>query len=225
MKLCWSTNQSVRSRAARRGGRVRSQVRHAGLEPLESRLLMAVITVNTTADATTPGATLSLSQAIEVSDGTLAVSALSTQEQSQVSGAVGSSNTIDFDIPQSDSGYSPATGVWTISISTTFPSLPTIQTNAAIINGYSQPGASTNTLAQGDNAKVLIDLSGGGEDNGNGLTIDAAGSQVSGLAIGNFVVGIHLESGNGLVTGDFIGTDPTGETATANSEGIQMDSQ
>jgi parallel beta-helix repeat protein len=185
---------------------------------------MAVITVNTTADTSAPGATLSLTQAIEVSDGTLAVSALSTQEQGQVSGAVGSSNTIDFDIPQSDSGFSPATGVWTISIATTAPSLPTIQTNAAIINGYSQPGASTNTLAQGDNAKVLIDLSGGGEDNGSGLTIDAAGSQVSGLAIGNFVVAIELESGNSLVTGDFIGTDPTGETAAANSLGIQMPS-
>ncbi len=138
----------------------------------------------------------------------------------QVSGAIGSSNTIDLDIPQSDSGYSPATGVWTISPSS---ALPTVATNAAIINGYSQPGASANTLAQGDNAKVLIDINGPGR--GNGLTIDATGSQVWGLAIGNCREGIELDSGGSVVTGDFIGTDPSGEIAEGNSiDGIQISS-
>jgi hypothetical protein len=51
------------------------------IEVLEDRQLLATITVNTTADDTTADATLSLRQAIEVSDGTLAVSSLSTQEQ------------------------------------------------------------------------------------------------------------------------------------------------
>ena len=46
------------------------------LEVLEDRQLLATITVNTTADSTTAGATLSLRQAIEVSDGSLAVSSL-----------------------------------------------------------------------------------------------------------------------------------------------------
>ena len=110
---------------------------------------MASITVNTTADDTTPDATMSLRQAIEVSNGTLSVSSLSTQEQSQVTGAVGASNMIEFNIPTTDSGYDAATGVWTIAVQS---ALPTIATNAAIINGYSQPGASKNTLAQGDNA-------------------------------------------------------------------------
>ena len=40
--------------------------------------------------------------------------------------------------------------------------LPTISTNAAIIDGYSQPGAAKNTLAQGDNAKLAIALDGTG---------------------------------------------------------------
>ena len=35
--------------------------------------------------------------------------------------------------------------------------LPAI-THSVIINGYSQPGASPNTLAQGDNAVILINL-------------------------------------------------------------------
>ncbi len=38
--------------------------------------------------------------------------------------------------------------------------LPTINTNAAIIDGYSQPGASKNTLANGDNAKLAIAING-----------------------------------------------------------------
>ena len=145
MKTRWSSMQSTRSRGVGGGGRNRSLVGKAGIESLEPRQLMAIITVNTTADTSTAGATLSLRQAIEISDGTLAVSALSTQEQSQVAGAIGSSNTIDFDIPESDSGYNAATGVWTIAPTS---SLPAIQANAAIINGYSQFGASANMLAR-----------------------------------------------------------------------------
>ena len=61
--------------------------------------------------------TLSLRQAIEVSNGTLPVSSLSTQEQAQVSGAVGDTNTIDFNIPTTDPGYDATTGVWTIALS------------------------------------------------------------------------------------------------------------
>ena len=122
------------------------------VEVLEDRQLLATITVNTTADDTTPNSTLSLRQAIEVSDGILAVSSLSAQEQAQVSGAVGASNTIGFNIPTTDPGYSAATGVWTIAVHS---ALPTISSNTATINGYTQPGALENTLAQGDNAKLL----------------------------------------------------------------------
>ncbi len=85
------------------------------LEVLEDRQLLATITVNTTADETAADSTVSLREAIEVSNGTLAVSSLSTQQQAQVSGAVGNTNTIDFNIPKSDPGYNAATGVWTIA--------------------------------------------------------------------------------------------------------------
>ena len=164
-----STEAMDRYRYARKLRRRRMM----SVEVLEGRQLLATITVNTTADSTVMGATLSFSQAIEVSDGTLAVSSLSTQEQAQVSGAVGASNTIDFDIPTTDSGYNATTGVWTITVNS---ALPTISTNAAIINGYSQPGALENTLSQGDNAKLAIaptDTTAGS----SGLTIDQEGSQ------------------------------------------------
>ncbi len=192
------------------------------LELLEDRQLLATLTVNTTADGASPDATLSLRQAIDVSDGTLAVSSLSTQEQAQVSGAVGTSNIIDFNIPTSDSGYSAATGVWTIAIQS---ALPAISTNAAIINGYSQPGALENTLAQADNAKLVIAIDGAGLGTADGLTIGQPGSQVSGLDIENFLGdGIVITSGGNVqVSGNFIGIDPTGETAAPNGYGVVLE--
>jgi CSLREA domain-containing protein len=69
------------------------------VEMLKDRQLMSTITVNTTADDTSPDTTLSLREAIEVSNGTLAISSLSTQ--AQISRALSAPNTIGFDIPGS----------------------------------------------------------------------------------------------------------------------------
>jgi hypothetical protein len=84
---------------------------------------------------------------------------LTPQEQLQVSGAVSNPNMIDFSIPTTDSGYNPVTNVWTIAVQS---ALPTISTNAAIINGYSQAGASQNTLSQADNTALTIAINGAG---------------------------------------------------------------
>jgi CSLREA domain-containing protein len=202
--------------------RHRKMARVVRIEPLEDRRLLASITVNTTADDATPDATLSLREAIEVSDGTLAISSLSTQEQAQVSGAVGASNTIGFNIPTTDSGYDATTGVWTIAVQS---ALPAISTNAAIINGYSQPGASANTLAQGDNAKLAVAISGKGSGTLDGLTIAQQGSQVFGLDIEDFGgYGILITAGGNVqVAGCFIGTDPTGETAAPDGYGVEIE--
>ena len=56
--------------------------------------------------------------------------------------------TIDFDIP--------GTGPFVIQPTTPLPAI----VHPVIIDGYSQPGSSPNTLAQGDNAVILIDLNG-----------------------------------------------------------------
>jgi CSLREA domain-containing protein len=203
-----------------RPAKLRKLAKTVQLELLEDRRLLSVITVNTTADDSTPDATLSLREAIEVSNGTLPVASLSAQEQAQVSGAVGSSNTIDFNIPTTDSGYNATTGVWRMDPN---PTLPTISTNAAIINGYSQPGASKNTLAQGDNAKLAIVLD-GSKSGGYGLTLDQQGSQVLGLDIENFSKAGVLITGTQIqVTGCFIGTDSTGETAASNGTAVELD--
>src|SRR2546423_4291820 len=54
--------------------------------------------------------------------------------------------TISFNIP--------APGIHVISPARALPFL----TNAVTIDGYSQPGASRNTLADGDNAVILIQI-------------------------------------------------------------------
>ena len=58
-------------------------------------------------------------------------------------------DTINFDIPASDPNCNATSGVCTISPTS---ALPTI-TQAVSIDGYSQPGASPNTLAAGSNAE------------------------------------------------------------------------
>ncbi len=64
-------------------------------EILEDRQLLATITVNTTSDTSSTGTALSLRQAIEISNGTLPVSSLTTAQQALVSGALSTPNTID----------------------------------------------------------------------------------------------------------------------------------
>ncbi|MDQ4126355.1 MAG: CSLREA domain-containing protein, partial [Actinomycetota bacterium] len=92
--------------------------------------------------------------------------------------------------------------------------LPAI-TDAVTIDGYTQPGASPNTLAQGNDAVLNIVLNGTGAGvRKNGLTIQAPNSIVRGLVINSFGGDGILITGSGAtnnaVRGNFIGTDATG---------------
>src|SRR5205823_5883407 len=127
-------------------------------------------------------------------------------------------DTIAFDIP--------GTGVHTITPATALPNI----TDAVIIDGYTQPGASANTLAVGDNAQLLIQLD-GSTTAGNGLAFGPpGGSTVRGLIISNYQVGIFLSLGfqngssNNLIEGNFIGVDATGTTALATSTAVGTES-
>ena len=96
-----------------------------------------------------------------------------------------------------------------------------------MIDGYSQPGASANTLTTGDNAVLLIELNGAGAGGGaNGLTLAAGsdGSTIKGLVIDQFAAdGIAIVgASNNVITGNFIGVDPTGTAARGNLVGIDL---
>ena len=135
--------------------------------------------------------------------------------------AAAGADTINFNISGS--------GVKTISPAS---SLPTI-TDPVIIDGYTQPGASPNTLAVGDNANLLIVLSGSGGALGtNGLTINTDNSTIRGLVINAFQATVLGVGGNGIsilagadlnvIEGNFIGTNAAGSSAVGNAAGVSV---
>jgi CSLREA domain-containing protein len=136
----------------------------------------------------------------------------------QQANATSGTDTIAFQIP--------GAGLHTIAPST---ALPTI-TDPVIIDGYTQPGSSVNTLPDGDNAVLLVELSGVNTSvsNGtgvNGLTISAGSSTVRGLIIDRFgsSFGISLfNNGNNVIEGNFIGTDAAGSAKAGNLDGIAL---
>lgn len=122
----------------------------------------------------------------------------------------------------------PGVGPFVITPAT---NLPTI-TDPVFINGYSQAGSSPNTnpINAGNNATLLIVIQGPGAGFNtspvlNGLRLGAGsdGSTIQGLVINNFAqlstgnvfsAGIRIDSGDNIISGNIIGTDPTGTSAT-----------
>ncbi len=85
-----------------------------------------------------------------------------------------------------------------------------------------------NSLAVGDNAVLRIQLN-GTSAGGSGLTLGGlnGGSTVRGLVINRFGsdfydAGVFLDSGSNVVSGNFIGTDPTGQSALPNLSGVRV---
>ncbi len=210
-----------RSRSGREISRRRAwgeRARRSALRPLaeslEDRSLLATITVNTAGDPASPvTGMISLRQAIQLTNGTLSPSSLDPATVSAlISGTPNGPgpDTIAFSIPVS--------GPLLQSIAPTSP-LPVI-THPVIIDGYTQPGSSPNTLDSGDNAVINIELNGNGAGNGAGLMISAGNSTVRGLAINHFGgSGIVLTSAGGdTIQGNFIGTNNQGTAVAANAQ-------
>ena len=123
----------------------------------------------------------------------------------------------------------PAAGVQTIS--PTSP-LPTV-TGPVTINGYTQTGASPNSLAVGNNAVLLIEIDGSlaGNLTDGLLDITAGASTVRGLVINRAQgpassAGLSLRTNGGnTVAGNFIGTNPAGTAGLPNGcQGLRVSS-
>jgi CSLREA domain-containing protein len=129
--------------------------------------------------------------------------------------------TINFDIPGS--------GVQTISPLTPLPAI----TSPTKIDAYTQSGASPNTDPVGDNAVLMIELSGASvpitDPPADGLVVTGGGSVIQGFVINRFGgAGIRLSSEFNEISGNFIGTDATGTSAGAarafgNQVGVLID--
>lgn len=180
----------------------------AFLHPLHSAA--ATITVTTVSNDVTPNdGSVSLREAITAIN---AGNDLGDPDiTAQNPGAFGTNDTVNFNIP--------GAGVKTISVTSALPAL----TKPMTINGYTQGVATANTLANGDNAVLLIQLDGTSAGaNANGLTINTTTGTtlIEGLAIGKFLgKGISITNGSATITGNFIGTNPAGTAAAANTGG------
>jgi hypothetical protein len=176
------------------------------LEALEERRLPATFTVTSTADDGSPG---TFRWAL-----------------GQVNASRDSSDSVTFNIPGS--------GVQTIEVMSPLPTLGTLGIDKSLlIDGYTQPGASPNTLTTADNAVLLVELTGLNAANqpsffGDGLMVTAGEhATVRGLVIDGFQgAGIRLQQGDccsaAVITGNFIGTDPTGSRPRGNNFGVAL---
>ena len=107
--------------------------------------------------------------------------------------------------------------------------LPLI-TRRVTIDGYTQPGATKNTIplaTGGTNAALMIELDGPGPGPMSFVGLDlkgASNSVIRGLVINDFDQGIRLIGGTGYkVQGNFIGTDKTGMVDEGNgSAGVSL---
>src|SRR5262249_48016689 len=121
--------------------------------------------------------------------------------------AVPGTHTISFNIPGS--------GVHTIAPTTDLPAVK----DAVIIDGYTQPGASPNTLAIGDNAKLMIEINGEKTHAGGQLLEVDGNSTLRGLIINRKDEGSALlvRGDHNVIEGSFIGTNAAGTAADDNS--------
>jgi parallel beta-helix repeat protein len=112
-------------------------------------------------------------------------------------------------------------GVQTIAPLSPLPDI----TNTVAINGYSQSGSSPNTLADGDNAALLIRLDGSKITGAlpSALVLKASGNIVRGLIVVRFPFGIRIEDSSGnVVAGNWIGMDADGISRGMLFDGITV---
>ncbi len=123
-------------------------------------------------------------------------------------------DTIAFDV--SGAGCD-GSGVCTIAPQSSLDAI----TDGAIVDGYTQPGASPNTLPAGDDAvlKIVLDWTAA---QGLGLNFDSNGNTVRGLVVGRGSNGISVDGNGNTIAGNFIGTDASGLAAAQNLSGISL---
>ena len=126
----------------------------------------------------------------------------------------GTATKVQFSIPDTDLNY--AGGVWTIRPASALP----VVTRRASIEGGTQTTNRGNTNASGPEVVLDGSLAGVGA---SGLVISGtSSSSVDSLVIGGWdAAGIRGESASQLtVTGCYLGTSATGDTALANQDGL-----
>ena len=114
----------------------------------------------------------------------------------------------------------PGTGPHLFALASRLPDL----TEPLTIDGFSQAGASPNTLANGNNAVLQVHLDGAGAFGATGLRLRAANCQVRGLSLTRFAgEGVQIDGAtNCVVAGNLIGLAPDGTARANNGSGVQI---
>ena len=120
--------------------------------------------------------------------------------------------TIGFDVLDT---FGAVDGVATIS---PLSALPAIVGTGIVLDGFTQPGASANTLAIGSDAVIRVELD-GQNTIPRGLRLEGDGATVRGIAVYNFNGdGIEVVGADGaVIDGSHIGTDSDGAAGLGNS--------
>jgi hypothetical protein len=166
----------------------------------------ATVTVTSSSDDLTPNdGSVSLREAITAID---AGSDLGDPDIiAQTQGPFGVDDEIRFD--------SSGPGVLTIKPSSALPAITTPLT----IDGRTQPGA-------GGTPKIGVAIDGSGAGSANGIAASAP-ITLNGLDIESFTIaGVRLAPGSdgSTITGNLIGTNPSGTAAAGNGIGVEVDS-
>ncbi len=204
-------------------------------EGLESRVLLAGFTavVDNTSDSPLVGGTLR--------DAIMAVDLSTTTP-----------NSIVFNIPKSDPGYNPSTGTFTISPLSELPQITNSalidgtsestflgEPALVLIDGSEIKGTADGlTVASSAPGSTIIDLEILGFD-GSGIVLESSGNTIGGTAsddgtilVSNSTAGISIAASPGvpaqgsdnLLLGNFIGTDPRGDSL-GNGVGVIVGTQ
>jgi len=171
------------------------------------------VTVDSTTDVS-DGNTSSISALIGApgSDGVI-----SLREAIEASNSTAGSDTIAFNIPLTDTGYkvSGITGTWTISLTT---SLPTLTGGGTIISGTTQADLNPDGPE--------IEISGAILSGVHCLIIQSANNVVHGLVINRCPLAGALIQTTGAdyntVSGNYIGTDASGSSDLGNKTGVMI---
>ncbi len=143
----------------------------------------------------------------------------------------GSGDTIVFNIPAAGNNCFGSPPVCTIGLS---GSLPVLTASHTTINGYTQPGAVSNShpLRNGDNAVLTIAIDNPTLTQGfDALDITGSNNTIEGLDFTGFLINLStrtggnalfLESGanNNLIAGNFFGVGTDGNSVGPNTNGV-----
>ncbi len=131
--------------------------------------------------------------------------------------ALAGTDSIEFNIPTSDPGYSASPLSYTIQVGVPSTEILPAITEPLTIDGTSQPGfTSTPVVVLDGTATTTIDT--------NGITLEAGNSTVRGLSIVDFPDdAIELDiSGSNTIVGNYVGILPGGAATPGNGWGLAI---